>query len=656
MTENKMEKSYYIELKEFYNKNKGEFYSFQDIENAGSYEYRVFTRKIKPLKLFEQNKSAAKLVKILLEVIHNGKHCEELEEYLSSNRVIYYYESIRQTLSAVIENNDESKELLKQFVDNVILNSKNEEVVKLALIMAQVLKVDNLEEILNIFSIHNSFIFYVINDYSHMNNKNDTIFEIAKHAEYYGKFFALVHLKALTYEIENWLVEYGCTDNYPIPEIIEYSILSVDILEYLNRVKLDSHNIELFTKAFCTVLSDYGLGAINNKVDVCNKILEIINEVSGGIYSLYAVVSILYLVDGMLVDYYKENKNIQILEEFEEYKRIIELCTDIVNEPYWHDVIKDEISNAELETDVLIGCIEKTGYKLKKKEYENILKRNYCSPLLYKYGLCSGSKAIRKTAFKLGIANLPIDDMTMESKEMRLENLTYDDIDYICLYILITYSEIEDFNDDINEYKHINLRGLQCPLIELRDECIKNLNKMKNFINENDKKLIYRYIDQECIPSIKRKLKSLLKENTYSSNDNRELVIDQPEIIQIHPKDAFLLNINVLGQGAFNRIKVKNSLKENDVVYIMQNFIEENGFSTIVCTENGYAIGYISKPIDDILNNLIYAERYIYGVIKQISDDLNNISISLYLSYKDVEDGVANVLELLSRTKEQYIQ
>ncbi|HCW53313.1 MAG TPA: hypothetical protein DG753_06165 [Clostridium sp.] len=133
-------------------------------------------------------------------------------------------------------------------------------------------------------------------------------------------------------------------------------------------------------------------------------------------------------------------------------------------------------------------------------------------------------------------------------------------------------------------------------------------------------------------------------------------MIDQPEIIQIHPKDAFLLNINVVGQGLFNRIKVKNSLKENNVVYIMQNFIEENGFSTIVCTENGYAIGYISKPIDDILNNLIYAERYVYGVIKQISDDLNNISISLYLSYKDVEDGVSNVLDLLSRTKEQYIQ
>ncbi|HCW53604.1 MAG TPA: DNA-binding protein, partial [Clostridium sp.] len=458
MTENKIEKPYYIELKEFYNKNKGEVYSFQDIENAGSYEYRVFTKKIKPLKLFEQNKSAAKLVKILLEVLYNKKNYKDIEEYLKSNQVIYYYESIRQTLSTVIENNDTNKELLTQFVNNVILNSQNEEMVKLALIMAQLLEVDNLEEILNIFSIHNSFIFYVINDYSHMNNKNNKIFEIAKHAEYYGKFFALVHLKALTYEIENWLVEYGCTDNYPIPEIIEYSILSVDILEYLNRAKLDSHNIELFTKAFCTVLSDYGLGEINNKVAVCNKILEAVHEVSGGIYSLYAVVSILYSVDGILVDYYKENKNIETLDECEEYKRIIELCTDIVNEPHWHDVIKDEINNVELETDVLIGCIEKTSYKLKKKEYENILKRNYCSPLLYKYGLCSGSKAIRKTAFKLGIANLPIDDMTMEPKDKRLGSLTYDDIEYICFYILITYSEIEDFNDDINEYKYISLR------------------------------------------------------------------------------------------------------------------------------------------------------------------------------------------------------
>lgn len=655
MTNDKREKSYYLEFKEFYNKNKGEPYTFQDFQEAGSREYRVFTGKIKPLRLFEQNKSASRLVNILMEVFYHEKDYKYIEEYLESNPIIYYYESIRQTLRVVIENYDSEKVILKQFVDNIILNSTNKEMVKLALIMAQVLEVDNLEEILDVFSIHNDFMFYVMNNYSHMKNKNDKIFEIAKRAESYGKFFALVYLKASTCEIDNWLVEYGCTDKSAIPEMIEYSILSVDILKYLNRIKFDCHNIELFAKAFCIILSDYGLDEVEDKIAVCNKILEIVNEVGGGIYSLYAVISILYSVDGIIIDYYKEKKDVETLDDYEDYKRIIELCTDIANEPYWHNIIKNEINNIHLETDVLIGCIEKTGYKLKKKEYENILKRNYCSPLLYKYGLCSSSKAIRKTAFKLGVTNLPIDDMTTGAEDLRIGNLTYEDMDYICFYILITYSELEDFNDDINEYKYINLRGLQCPLIDIRHECINNLNKIKSFINESDKKLIYSCIDKECIPPIGRKLKALIKKNS-DLNKNKQLVIDYPEIIKIHPRDAFLFNINVLGENEFDRIKVQDSLKENTVVYIIQNFNDENGFSTVVCTENGYAIGYIQKPIDDILNNLINAERYVYGVIKQVSDNLDNITISLYLSYKDVEDGVSNVLELLSRTKEQYIQ
>ena len=74
------------------------------------------------------------------------------------------------------------------------------------------------------------------------------------------------------------------------------------------------------------------------------------------------------------------------------------------------------------------------------------------------------------------------------------------------------------------------------------------------------------------------------------------------------------------------------------------------------CTANGYIIGYVEKPLDDMLGNLIRAGRYVYGMIKKISDDLYDITMSVYLSYKDVEDGVSDVLALLSKTKEEYIQ
>lgn len=655
MIENNINGSYYMELKKFYDKNKGELYSFQNFEKAGYNEYTVITEKIKPLKLFRQNKMAIKLVKILLDVVDNKKDYKDIEEYLNSNRVIYYYESFRKTLIAAIESHNEKRILLEQLTEEMIFNSNNKESVKLALIMAQVLEIRNLEKILDIYSIHNDFIFYTINDYYNMEGKNYKIFDIAKHSQAYGKLFALAHLKISTDEIENWIVENGCINNYGIHEIIEYSILSVNLLEYLNRVKFDNFSIEIFAKSFCAMLSDYGLYELDDKVGVCNKILEIIDEAGGGIYSLYSVISILYTVDGIIIDYYKENKNIETLANYAKYKKIVELCTDICNEPYWHDVIKEELDNIKVESDILITCIEKIEYKLKKKEYENLLKRNYFSPLLYKYALCIGSKAIRKSAFKLGIKNLPINDMTTGAEELRIENLTYEDIPYICFYILVKYSEVKDFDEDINEYKSVNLRGLQCSLIEIREECINNLSQIKNTINEYDRELICNCITKESIASIRRGLKSLIEKD--SDKNNKEQLMDKkPKTIHIHSKDAFLFDTNILGKDDFNRTKVQNSLKENSIMYIMKSPIEEKDFSTVVCTANGYIIGYIEKPIDDILNNLINAERYVYCVVKKISDNLDDISVSLYLSYKDVEDGVSDVLALISKTKDYYVQ
>ena len=655
MAYNNIEKSYYRELKEFHDKNQGELYSFQDFEKTGQMEYKVFTGKIKPLKLFKKNKMAAGLVKTLLEVIENKKDYKNIEEYLKSNQVIYYYENIRETLNAVIENDIEKKGVFENFVNDVIFNSRNEEMIKLSLIMAQVLEVENLDEILEVFSIHNSFIFYVINDYLHMKGRNHKIFELSKHSMSYGKLFALANLKVSTDEIESWIVENGCIDNYGIPEITEYSILSVNLLDYLNKADFADSDIEVFAKSFSIMLSDYGLFELDDNIEVCNKILEIIDDIGGGIYCLYAVISILYSVDGIIIDYYKEKKTIETLNNYVGYKKIIELCTDICNEPYWNDVIEGAINNIELEPDVIITCIDKTGYKIKKKEYESILKRNYYSPLLYKYALAVGSKAIRKTAFKLGIVNLPIDDMTTGADELKIENLTYDEVAYVCFYVLIKYSKIEDFPDDINEYKHINFRGLQCPVIEIREECINNLVKIKNLINDSDRELIHRLLGKEPIGSIRRGLRSL-QEKCIDDEKNKQLITERPKTIQINPRDAFLSRAHVFGGEEFNRMKVQSLLKENTVVYIIRNPYDYDRYSTVVCTANGYIIGYVEKPLDDMLGNLIRAGRYVYGMIKKISDDLYDITMSVYLSYKDVEDGVSDVLALLSKTKEEYIQ
>ena len=49
--------------------------------------------------------------------------------------------------------------------------------------------------------------------------------------------------------------------------------------------------------------------------------------------------------------------------------------------------------------------------------------------------------------------------------ELKIDNLAYEDIAQICFFIIIKYSQYEDFQD---EYKDINLQALRAPLIETR--------------------------------------------------------------------------------------------------------------------------------------------------------------------------------------------
>ncbi|WP_242867593.1 HIRAN domain-containing protein, partial [Clostridium saccharobutylicum] len=100
-----------------------------------------------------------------------------------------------------------------------------------------------------------------------------------------------------------------------------------------------------------------------------------------------------------------------------------------------------------------------------------------------------------------------------------------------------------------------------------------------------------------------------------------------------------------------------DKLSENDTVFLIKESNNLNGEKRIqVVTTQGYIIGYIPKEDNVVLNNLINNGKYIYGSIKEITNNYEYIKIDLYLSYKDVMDEITSTLSLLSRTKEEYLQ
>lgn len=644
--------SIYYDLKEFHDRNPGTLYSYQDFEIAGIREYKSTTNKIRPLEVFEKNRLANELLDILYNDVNFEEKIVNINGFITLNPIINYYESLVKLFRALVYANESFLNKMRKVISKILENSSNGEEIKLAILLSPICKIENIESILSIFSIHNDYLFYVIYAYQYMGEYNDKVFQISKISRGYGKVFCVMNLSPTTDEIRKWLIEYGCENNVGVSELLSYTMLSLDLIKYLDSIGLSKEKLEVFSKSFSVLLSDYGLDDVKNSIRVCNKLLEIIDNIDGKIYSLYAVISILYSIEAIIIDEYKNKKEAISYKFNNEYKSIIEKCKKICKKNIWHEIIAREVSNIEIESSVLISCAEKTKYKLKKKEYEIILKRDYTNALLYKYAFSVGNKAIKKCAFDLGLQKLPLDKLFRGQDELKIETLAYEDISQICFFIIIKYSQYEEFP---KKYKELNLQALRSPLIETRIQAAVNLQRFKNEFDSDDKDIINDAISSEMVADVRRSLNLLLTKS--SDKEKRYVEVNENMHIDIHVKDIYLINVNIAGTMYVDMSEVSNKLLEDDIVYLTREYNNEHDQNAIqVITTEGYVIGHIPKDSNTILKNLMDKGKYLYGKISKLSEDYSNININIYLSYKDVIEEVTSTLSLLSGEREYYLQ
>lgn len=649
-TDNK--KSIYYDLKEFHDRNLGVLYSYQDFETDGISEFKSITNKVRSLKNYEKNRLSNELMKILLKDIKTTEKLSEVNVYITLNPIINYYESFIKLFKDLLEYDNSISLKISVIIRKMIINSDSSEEIKLGLILAPICKFENIEDILEVFSIHNDYLFYVIKAYEYIGGFNNIVFEMAKKAKGYGKIFCVMNLRPTTDEIKKWMIEEGSDNSVGVAELLSYSMLSLDLLDYLETAEFDGEKIEVLAKSFSLLFSDYGLDDIKDGKKVCNKLLEIIDKVDGEIYSLYVVISILYLIEAIIIDDYKTKRSPSSFKLNNDYKDMVETCKKICKKDVWHKIIADQISNIEIESSVLISSCEKTKYKLTKKEFEIILKRDYINPLVYKYAFSIGNKSIKKCAISIGLQKLPINQMLSGQDELKIDDLSYEDIEQICFFILIKYAQYEDFKD---KYKGINIQALRSPLIETRIQAATNLQRFKEEFDSLDKEIINDAIDTEMVGNIRRCLNSLLIK-THDKEKRYVEVYDNMHI-DAHVKDIYLININIAGTSYIDMSEVYNKLLEEDMLYLKRepsNLYDSNAIEII--TTEGYVIGYVPKENNLILKNLMDKGKYIYGKIKEISDDYNHINVEIYLSYKDIIEEITSTLSLLSGGKEFYLQ
>ena len=103
------EKYIYDDLKEFYNKNKSQLYTYQDLELSGKNEYEISIKKSYQLKEYEKNRLSNELIEIIINVSKEYKQIKKLINYINANPVILYYDNYIKLLKNYLKYNDELK-------------------------------------------------------------------------------------------------------------------------------------------------------------------------------------------------------------------------------------------------------------------------------------------------------------------------------------------------------------------------------------------------------------------------------------------------------------------------------------------------------------------------------------------------------------------
>lgn len=635
--------SIFDKLKEFYDNDK-EF--FQDSEFCGINEFQAIHTS-KKLKVYEQNRKAYNLLEKLFGETGDIGNIKEIEEYVQKNPVINYYQSMERIAKALCEN-ENKKACGEKFIIDILKKSSCSELIKAALVIAP-FAVSDIKYILNVYSIDNEYLFYVLNAYEYIGYKNDAFFQIAKRTKGYGRFFAVMHLKPVTYEITEWMIEEGSNNDVAVSQLIYINMLSINLLEYMNKTEFSEEKIEKLSKSFSIMFSDYGLNEIENKKEVCVKLLEEIDKYSCSIYSLYAAISILYSLESELIEYYNDKKiNLQ-MSLYENYKEIVDMCKKICDKDEWKSVLDSRITDEEIESNVIITCAEKIGYKIKKKDFETLFKKDHTNPLLYKYAFSAGNRSIKRSLYNLAMKSLKIDNLISGPDEFTINSLKYEDIEHICYFIMTKHMKYEDFED---EYKEFNMEALKSPLIETRIKAVENLQRFKEEFNESDKQYIKECLKFEMVGSVKRGLKTLITDST--KKQYRTVSVEEFYDVTPHVKDTYLTSVclDVCEECDYSRLF--NRIQEDDIVYMVQDPDEKENI--VAATNNGIVIGNLPKFIKEIMNNMICKGKYFYGKIESISDDCKKISVSIIMSYKDVLDDIGDTIMLLSNENDQFVQ
>lgn len=563
---------------------------------------------------------------------------ESLELFINNYNIVDYYYEFIEKFKCMLSEGIISKDILYDYGVRFSKESNNSNEIKLGLTLLRLSGKEEAKEIFKVFSIHNSYIFFCVEGVKEYSKYNTFIFEVCKISRGYGKLIAISKLEVLSDDIRFWLVEKGSDNNIIEEELANIIFEKLSIFWYLYNGKVNAKKFNLLSKIIGRLYRGNIYFKENYNYDLAYDYVNMFKKYGNKFIHLYALM-------GILVSVGEYNKN-SLLKGRNSYKEAIKETKIILNDievifsdSKWINIIKDELLKEKIKVDEILEVAFLLKQKLTFDDLYSILEKDNFNSMIYRYILFNSNKNSRRKIISF------IDEVLKNTNVFDAKDITYSKEDKSdedqCLYIVI-----KEMRDLANEFINLNIKALGARYNPTKKEALKNLKENKDILSKENFEIIKCIADSEEDLQFARELMRFIN---YSLESKISKKIDIKDIeVQNHSKDNYLITLKVAGTEYLDIRKATKSLLLGDIVFLREekkNPFDENAI--MVISNNGYHIGYIPRKDNLILKNLLVEGKKLYGLIKEIDENYKEIVISVYISYRDIEEDINSILKMM---------
>lgn len=634
MSENKEceKKSIYKMFVENISKDNKLPYEFQNVYKDGKKDVLFELWGENPM--YEERIVYSKALLVLIEEILEGNEkLKEVDYFLEQCPIYYYYDFFLKKLKIKFLEGVINKERLYTLGIHLATESSEINKVKLGILILSLYENDITRQIIKTLGYHSEFTLYALEASKDFVKCNTLVYEFFKGTDGYGKLIAMQRLNILNKDIEKDIIEIGYK-NTAIPHIE-----SIFVLEKGNLNKYIGEDFN--EKRFGIVSSVLAYGLDDVEVQKFTKLSKAIEQYIdySKIYSktFLDLIAVLNIHKSMIPTWknYSNDNNYKNGWSKELESNIKLKCNNIIANEKWKHIILSELSKMRYSSKMLVMALQAKGLRPAFEEFYYILSMDNFDFDLFEYMLFEcGSYYIEELVNYIKYV-APWEEilLTSLSEDVKTIDKKYTP-DVIIEFLLVRMRECNITDMDFF------IKCLKARLPKCRYEAVKCLDKNKENIDEDIRKILEEMYLNEESKNVKKALGRLLNKNSYSDfRKERYVKINDINILPT-AKDLKIVQCNVAG-AYYNNLDRTDMLRENGMLYLKmepENIYDVNAI--LVTDRDGYVIGYIPRKFTLIICNLIKGGERIYAIIESLNLEESKIEISVMLS-KD-EKGKAS--------------